>query len=46
MVDVGISVEKVGCGWVDFELVEDALEAVQGFDGVVLAGQAMECGSS
>ena len=46
VMDAGISVEKVGCGWVDFELVGDALEAVQRFDGVVFAGQAMGCGSS
>ena len=46
VMDAGISAEKVGCGWVDFELVQDALEAVQRFDGVVIAGQAMVCGSS
>ena len=46
VIDAGISVEKVDCGWVDFELVEDALEAVQRFDGVVIAEQAMVCGSS
>ena len=46
VMDAGISVEKVGCGWVDFELVEDALEAVQRFDGVVFAEQAMVCGKS
>ena len=46
VMDAGISAEKVGCGWVDFELVQDALEAIQRFDGVVIAGQAMVCGSS
>ena len=46
VMDAGICAEKVGCGWVDFELVQDALEAVQRFDGVVIAGQAMVCGSS
>jgi hypothetical protein len=30
-------------GWVEFELAEEAEEAVQGFDGVVLADQPMEC---
>jgi hypothetical protein len=30
-------------GWVQFELAEEAEKAVQGFDGVELAGQPMEC---
>jgi len=30
-------------GWVEFELAEEAEEAVRGFDGVVLADQPMEC---
>jgi hypothetical protein len=30
-------------GWVEFELEEEAEEAVQRFDGVVLAGLPMEC---
>jgi hypothetical protein len=32
-----------GWGWVEFELGEEALEAVMCFSGVELAGQAMEC---
>lgn len=38
--------ETEGCGWVQFQTVEDAVEAVQRFDRVVFAGQAMVCGSS
>ena len=34
-------VEREGCGWVKFQKVEDALEAVERFDGVVFAKQAM-----
>ena len=37
--------EREGCGWVEFQKVEDALEAVERFDGVVFAKQAMVCGS-
>ena len=39
-------VEREGCGWVKFQEVDDALEAVERFDGVVYAKQAMVCGSS
>ena len=39
-------VESEGCGWVKFQKVEDALEAVERFDGVVFAKQAMVFGSS
>ena len=39
-------VEREGGGWVKFQKVEDALEAVERFDGVVFAKQAMVCGSS
>ena len=41
-----VGVEREGCGWVKFQKVEDALEAVERFDGVVFARQAMVCGSS
>ena len=35
-----------GCGWVVFQRAEDAVEAVERFDGVEFAGQAMVCGNS
>ena len=37
---VGAGVEGEGCGWVEFGLAEDAVDAVQRFGGVDLAGQA------
>ena len=40
---VGAGVEDGGCGWVEFDLVEDAVDAIQRFGGVELAGQAMVC---
>ena len=35
-----------GCGWVVFQKAEDAVEAMERFDGVEFAGQAMVCGNS
>ena len=34
-------VEKMGCGWMEFERAEDAMEAVGMFGGVVLAGPSL-----
>jgi hypothetical protein len=34
---LGAGFEGAGCGWVEFQKAEDALEAVQRFDGVVFA---------
>ena len=39
-------VERAGCGWVRFQKVEDALEAIERFDGAEWGGLAMVCGSS
>ena len=43
---LGVGVERVGCGWVEFKNAEDALEVVQRFGGVELAEKAMVCGRS
>ena len=37
---------RAGCGWVEFQEAEDALGAVERFDGVECAEQAMLCGDS
>ena len=40
---LGAGMECDDQGWVKLELAEEAAEAVTEFDGVELAGQAMEC---
>ena len=39
-------VEREGCGWVKFQEVEDAVKAIERFDGAEWGGLAMICGSS
>ena len=43
---LGAGFAGAGCGWVEFQKAEDAVEAVERFDGVMWAKQAMVCGSS
>ena len=42
----GAGFAGAGCGWVEFQKAEDAVEAVERFDGVVWAKQVMVCGNS
>ena len=43
---LGAGLARAGCGWVEFQEAEDALGAVERFDGVECAEQAMLCGDS
>ena len=43
---LGAGFAGAGCGWVKFQKAEDAVEAVERFDGVVCVKQAMMCGNS
>ena len=43
---LGAGFAREGCGWVEFQKAEDAVEAVERFDGVVYVKQAMVCGNS
>ena len=43
---LGAGLARAGCGWVEFQEAEDALGAVERFDGVECAKQAMVCGNS